>query len=81
MVGTRQSLGGNDFAGERSHPPLHPVSNDGVADLAGDRESDSYLRVAVVPVTDQKDESGGRGAPSGVRREEVRAFLDYRERL
>ena len=60
--------------GKRTKPPLHPVSDDGVADLAADCETDALRRISIGPVTHKEHESSRRGAPSGVRREEVRAF-------
>ena len=69
-------MAGKDFAGEGAQPPLHPVAYDGPANLFRDREADAHLRVGIVAVADEEHESGSRGAPAGVRRKEIRAFLD-----
>ena len=70
-----------DFAGERAEPPLHPVADNGIADFLGDGEPDPNAGVVIAAVVDEKDESGGSRAPSGVRGQEVRPFLENRKRF
>ena len=66
---------------QRPEAPAHAVAGDGIADLAADSEPDSLERILVTAVADEEHESGGRGSPTGVRREEIRPFLDDRERF
>ena len=68
-----------DFAGERPEAPFHAVADDGLADFLADREADAHLLVAVGAIAYEEHESRSRGSPSGIGREEIRAFLDYRE--
>jgi hypothetical protein len=79
MVRARKSAVRYDLAGKRSKAPLHPVPDNCIADLAGHGETDAHLTVLVASVADEKDEPRSGGPPSGVGREKVRAFPDYRE--
>ena len=72
---------GDEVASERAKAALHAVADDCAADFLGDGEADALLRIAVLAVADQKDETGGRRAPSGVRCQEVRAFPENRWRV
>ena len=76
MVGAGKTANGDDFPCKRAEAALHPVAGDGVADLLADGEAYPHSRVAATAAADQKYERRGRGAPSGVRREKIRAFLD-----
>ena len=69
------AAGWNDFARECAEAALHAVANDGLADLLADCEADALRLVAILAVTNEKDESRRRRAPSGVRGEEIRALL------
>jgi hypothetical protein len=76
MIRAAVAVNRDDFARKRPEPPLHPVSDDGIADLLCDGESDAHLRVLVAAIADEEHEPGHRRAPSGVRREKIRALLD-----
>ena len=75
MIGAGKADRRDDFTRELAEAPLHPVADDGVPDLLADGESDPHDRVVVTPVADEKHESGSRGPPSGVGREEIRTFF------
>ena len=79
MIGAGKAVLGNDFTSERTEPAFHSVASDGIPDFPGNGKADSLLRVTVLAVADQEHEAAGRGSPSGVRREEIRAFLDRSE--
>jgi hypothetical protein len=74
VIGAGLAVDRNDLAGQRPESTLHPVADDGAADLLGDGETDAPGRIAVLAVADQKDESRGCRAPSGIRGEEIRPF-------
>ena len=75
VIRSRKAIRGNDFPRKLPEAPLHAVACDGVPDLATDGEAHAFCVAAILPVADEEHESGRRGAPSGVRREEIRAFL------
>ena len=81
VIGAGETVHWNDFPGKRAEAPLHPVSDDGVADLFADRESNAHQRVAFPAIADEEHESRRCGTPSGVRGQEIRAFLENRERF
>ena len=64
---------GQDRAGELAEAPLHPVADDGVADLLGDGEAEPHRRIAVAARADEQDEAGRRRAQAAIGREEIRA--------
>ena len=72
MAADRQNL-----AGKRPEPPLHPVADDGVADLLGNGETGAHCRVIVAAVADEKNKAGSGRPPSGVGGEKVRPLADY----
>ena len=76
MIRAVDSLDRNDLAGKGAEAALHAVADDGPADLPGDCESDPLGGVAVLAVTNEKDESGRRRALAGVRSEKVRSFTE-----
>jgi len=76
VIGASFAVRRNELASEGAETPLHPVADDGAADLLGDGETDSLGGVAVLAVSDEQDESRGCRAPAGVRSEEIRAFGD-----
>jgi hypothetical protein len=76
MVGTGKAVREDDFAGKSAETPLHPVARDGVAHLLADRESHAHELVLVASIADEKHESGRGGTPSGICRQEIRAFLE-----
>src|SRR5690242_1406621 len=75
MVGSSKALGGDDLARERTEAPLHPVADDGAADLLGDGEADPHARILVIAVADEQDEPGHRCAQAAVGGKKVRALL------
>jgi len=81
MVGAGVAVRGDEFAGEGPEPPLHPVADDCASDFLADRKADAHPRVVVAAVADEEHESGSRGTPTGVRGEEIRAFLENRWRF
>ena len=66
----------NDFACKLAKAALHAVADNRSADLLANGETDALQRVAVLAITNEKDESRRRRAPAGVRSEEVRAFTE-----
>jgi len=74
VIGAGLALRRDELTGQSTEAPLHPVADDGATDFLGDGETDPLGRVAILPVADEKDESGRRRAPAGVRSEEVRAL-------
>jgi hypothetical protein len=73
MIGAGHAGFGQDQAGQLSKAPLHPVADDGIADLLGDGETEAQGWIAVAARPDEEDEAGGRRAQSMVGREEFRA--------
>ena len=66
----------DDFPRKLAEAPLHAVANDGLADLLADRIANPLERIAVFAVTNEKDETRHRCAPTGVRSEEIRALAE-----
>ena len=64
---------GRIVAGELAEAALHPVADDGIADLLRDGEAEAHRGIAVAARADEQDEAGRRRAQAAVRREEVRA--------
>jgi len=64
-----------------AQPPLHPVADDGIADLLRDGEPDPHRGIVVAARADEQDEAGGRGAPAAIGREEIRAAPKRFDRL
>jgi len=67
---------GDDLARKLAEAPLHAIANDGVADLLADRIANPLERIAILPVTNEKDETRRRCPPAGVRSEEIRALAE-----
>jgi len=63
---------GQDRPSKLAEAPLHPVADDGAADLPRDREADPDRRIAVAPRPDEQDELRGRSAQAAIRGEIVR---------
>jgi hypothetical protein len=76
MIGPGIAVRWDQFSRESPESALHSISGDGVADPAGDCEADAHPRVLVTAIADEKNKSRHCGAPSGVRRKEIRALLD-----
>jgi hypothetical protein len=76
MIRTDVPGRGNDFPGKFAEAALHAIANDRSADFLADRESHALLRIAVLAITYEKDESGRRCAQTGVRGEKIRAFAE-----
>ena len=76
VIGADVPTDRNDLPREFAEAPLHAVAHDCTADLLGDGETYTLRRIAVVAVTNEKDEAGRRRAPSGVRSEEIRALAE-----
>jgi hypothetical protein len=74
MIGTGMSGGGNDFASKFTEAALHAIAHHRVPNPLGDGETDAPRWIAILAITDEKDESRRRRTPTGVRSEEVRAF-------
>ena len=64
------------LAREGPEAALHPVADDGIADLLGDGESDAHGRIRIVTRADEKDEAGHGCALAAIGGEEVRALAD-----
>jgi len=73
VVGAGHAGFGKDRTGELAEAPLHPVADDGVADLLRDGEAEADGGIAVAARAHQQDEAGGRRAQCAVGREEFRA--------
>jgi hypothetical protein len=76
MIGADVPGRGNDLAGEFAEAALHAITNDRSADLLADGKAHALLRIAVLAITDEKDESRRRGAPTGVRSEKILALAE-----
>jgi hypothetical protein len=76
MIGTCDSMIGQYFAGEGAETALHPVADDRVADLLGDREADAHRHFVIAARTDEQDEAGHGRALAAVGGEEIRALGD-----
>jgi hypothetical protein len=76
MVGSREPFGGHNLAGERPEAPLHPVADDGTADLLGHGEADAHRLIGVFAVVDEEDEAGRRCAHAAVGGKEVGPLAD-----
>ncbi len=74
MVGAGDSLGRQEFAGERPEASLHPVADDRSADLFCNGEADANRWVAILAIADEQDETGSGGALPGVGRQEIGAL-------
>jgi len=59
--------------------PLHPVADDGVADLLGDGDPVSLAKAIVRPR--KQHETGARNALAPVRGKEIGAASNHRDRL
>lgn len=81
MVGPGKAALDYHFARQRPETALHPVSDDGIADLAGDSETYPAEQVAVLAVAHEEHKTRRSGAPAAVRGQEVRTFLDSAEAL
>ena len=68
--------GRDDLARKLAEATLHAVANHGVADLLAHRIANPLQRIAVFPVTNEKDKTRRRRAPTGVRSEEIRALAE-----
>jgi hypothetical protein len=73
MVGAGDAGFGQDLAGELAQAPLHPVADDGIADLLRDGEAEADCGIAVAARADEEDEARRRRAPAAIGREEIRA--------
>ena len=73
MVRAGQAERWQEFAGERAQAPFHPVANDGIADLARDREADPKHFVSVTAWADEQNEAGHRSTPTRIGEEEIGA--------
>ena len=65
-----------DFACKLTEAALHAVADNRSADLLANGETDALQRIAVLAITNEKDESRRGRAAAGGRGEEVRAFLE-----
>jgi hypothetical protein len=74
MVGARDALPREDFAGESAEAALHAVADDGVADFLGNGETDAFGGITIGAITDEQHESGRRRALSSVRGEKIGPF-------
>ena len=81
MVGAGDARFGQDRAGERAEAALHPVADDGVADLLRDGEAEAHRRIVVAARADEQDEAGRRRAQAAVGREEIRAAGELADRV
>jgi hypothetical protein len=73
MVGAGNARFGQNRAGEFAEAPLHPVADDGIADLLRDGEAEAHGGIAIAARPDEEDEAGGRRAQRAIGREEFRA--------
>jgi hypothetical protein len=73
VVGACDAGRGEDLARKRSKPPLHPVAHHRAADLLRDRKAETHRRIAVIPRSDEQDETGHGRAAAAVRGEKIRA--------
>ena len=74
MIRTGKTANRQEFPGEGAQAPLHPVADDGAADLLGNGVTDTNGLVAISAVADQQDKSGRGCASAGVGRQEICAF-------
>ena len=73
MVGAGNASFGQDRPREFAEAALHPVADDGVADLLRDGEAEANGGIAVAARAHEEDEAGRRRAQCAIGREEVRA--------
>ena len=73
MVGAGDAGLGQDRAGKLAQAPLHPVADDGVADLLLNGEAEPHGGIAVAARPDEQDEAWRRRAQGAIGREEFRA--------
>jgi hypothetical protein len=67
MVGARKPFSRDDLAGDGAQAALHPVANDGSADLFGNGEPDAHAQVRIFAVADEQDETGSRRTTAAIR--------------
>jgi hypothetical protein len=73
MVGTSETLLWHDFACESPEAALHPIADNGPADLLRDSETHAHRRVGVLPLADEQNEAGSGRAFTGISGDEVGA--------
>jgi len=76
MIRSGVAVRGDDLPRQRPKPALHAIADDRRTDFLRNGEADPFLRVAIVPVADQKDKAGRRRALAGVGGQEVRTFAE-----
>ena len=74
MVGAGNAEFGQGFAGEGAETALHPIADDGIADLLGHGEADAHRRIVVAARADEQDEAGHGRALAAIGGEEIRAL-------
>jgi hypothetical protein len=73
MVGAGDAGFGKNRTGQFAEAPLHPVADDGVADLFRDGEAEPHGGIVLAARPDEQDEADGRRAQCAIGREEFRA--------
>jgi hypothetical protein len=76
MIRAGKAFARHKLAGERPEATLHAVADDSAADLLGDSEADTHLRIAILAVADEQDETGRARPQPAIRGEKVRSLLD-----
>jgi hypothetical protein len=74
MVGAGNSIFRQGIASERAKSALHPVPDDRIADLLGDREANAHGRIVIPTRTDEQNESGHGCALAAIGGKEIRAL-------
>ena len=76
MIGAGDAEFGQGFAGKGAESTLHPVTDDGIADLLRHGDADAHGRIVIAARADEQDKSGHGGSLAAVGGEKVRALLD-----
>ena len=76
MVGAGDAEFRKRFTSEGPEAALHPISDDGVADLLGHGDAYAHRRIVIAARADEQNESGHGGALAAVGGKEIRALLD-----
>ena len=80
VIGARYARDGKDLAGKHSKPTLHPIADDGAADLLGDGDAEAHRGIAILPLTHEQDETGHGRAAAAIGGQEVGAAGKRRRR-
>ena len=74
MVGAGNSMFRQGIASERAKSALHPIANDCIADLLGDREANAHGWIVILTRTNKQNESRHGCALAAIGGKEIRAL-------